>query len=98
MRLLVLVLSVLWPAAALGQGLCAARKALVAELSEKYGEAPRALGLQQGRGVVELFANEASGSWTILVTSPEGISCLLAAGDAFSARPPPAPSAGDAPV
>jgi hypothetical protein len=30
--------------------------------------------------LVELFASPETGSWTILVTRPDGVTCLLAAG------------------
>jgi hypothetical protein len=45
------------------------------------------MGLAQGRGVVEMFASEKTGSWTILLTSPQGTTCLMAAGEAFQIEP-----------
>ena len=50
------------------QSVCGARDSIIAQLKQKYGETRRSLGLQQGRGVVEIFASEETGSWTILVT------------------------------
>lgn len=68
---------------ALAQMVCGERDDIVKQLESKYGETRQSLGLQQGRGVVEIYASEETGSWTILVTDPRGRSCLLAAGEAF---------------
>ena len=68
---------------ATAQMVCGTRERIVAELEKKYGETRRSLGLQQGRGVVEVYASEETGSWTILVTDARGKSCLMAAGEAF---------------
>ncbi len=65
------------------QAVCGSRDNIIAQLKQKYGETRRSVGLQQGRGVVEIFASEETGSWTILVTDTRGHSCLMAAGEAF---------------
>jgi hypothetical protein len=67
------------------QMVCGKRDAIVAQLESKYGETRRSVGLQQGRAVVEVYASDKTGSWTIVVTDTEGKSCLMAAGDAFEA-------------
>lgn len=69
--------------AAHAQSVCGARESIIAQLKQKYGETRKSVGLQQGRGVVEIFASEETGSWTILVTDTRGHSCLMAAGEAF---------------
>ncbi len=65
------------------QAVCGQRNTIVAQLEKKYGETRRSVGLQQGRGVVEIYASKDTGSWTILVTDTRGTSCLMAAGEAF---------------
>jgi hypothetical protein len=76
--------AVLLPApSAEAQTVCGKRDAIIQQLEAKYGETRRSVGLQQGRGVVEIYASEKTGSWTILVTDPRGRSCLMAAGEAF---------------
>ncbi|MEL6996790.1 MAG: hypothetical protein AAFN27_11850 [Pseudomonadota bacterium] len=65
------------------QTVCGARGDIIAQLEKKYGETRRSVGLQQGRGVVEVYASASTGSWTILVTDARGKSCLMAAGEAF---------------
>ena len=65
------------------QSVCGKREAIIAQLEKKYGETRRSVGIQRGRGVVEIYASQETGSWTILVTDPRGMSCLMAAGEAF---------------
>ncbi len=48
---------------------CGERAAIVAQLERKYGETRRSIGLQQGHAVVEVYASDKTGSWTILVTN-----------------------------
>ena len=62
---------------------CAKREKLVAELASSHGETRQSVGLQRNNGVIETFANTDTGSWTIIVSLPTGVSCLIAAGEAF---------------
>ncbi|OWU84051.1 hypothetical protein ATO6_15290 [Oceanicola sp. 22II-s10i] len=64
---------------------CAPRDALVASLRSNYGEARKALGIAADNRLLELFASEATGSWTITATSPDGLTCMIATGEAFQA-------------
>ena len=59
---------------------CAERSRVVQKLEEKFGETLRSLGLHRDDGVVEVYSSEETGTWTILMTRPDGMSCLLAAG------------------
>lgn len=64
---------------------CAPRGVVIERLADRYGEARQSIGLDgQGRAV-EVFANIETGSWTITVTLPNGLSCLSASGHAFEA-------------
>jgi len=76
------------PATAAAQMRCGERETVIAQLRDRYGETQRSAGFQEGRGIVEIYANEDSGSWTILLTTPEGVSCLMAAGEAWRQRLP----------
>ena len=64
------------------QAACGAREAVIERLSARYGEQRLGAGFQNGRGVLELFAAK-SGSWTLLLTLPNGSSCIVAAGEAW---------------
>jgi hypothetical protein len=86
--LLATVAGIALPAAPAGaQMVCGKRADIVRQLGEKYGETRHSMGLAQGRGVVELYASEETGSWTILMTSPQGIACMMAAGQSFQVDP-----------
>jgi len=61
---------------------CAPRTELVRTLGERYGEARRAIALTNNGGLLEVFVSE-RGTWTILVSSPHGRSCVVAAGEAW---------------
>lgn len=63
--------------------LCAERTAIVDRLAEVYGETRQAIGLASPREIVEVFASGETGSWTIIVTRPDGTTCLMAAGEHF---------------
>ena len=58
---------------------CSARKEMVAHLENRYGEVFSGKAKKAERGLVELFVAE-TGSWTILLTLPDGQSCPLAVG------------------
>lgn len=73
--------------AASANRICGKRDAIVSQLKSKYGEVAQSRGFAQGAGLVEIYANNASGSWTIVVTHPTGVSCLMASGEAFEAMP-----------
>lgn len=66
---------------ALAQGTnCGVRQAIVDQLTNKYGESRQNVGLNENNSLVEIFASTETGTWTILVTMPTGMSCMVAAG------------------
>lgn len=80
-------------APATAQPACGPRDAIVEALERKYGETRQGMGLQDDSGVVEIFASAETGTWTILVTLPSGIACLVSAGENWQRFD--APLAGD---
>ena len=71
------------PALAQSGANCAPREMVVDRLATKYGETRQSMGLGANNAVVEVFASDNSGSWTITVTSANGLTCLVASGQAF---------------
>ena len=65
------------------RGMCAERSAVLKNLTKKYGETRRSMGLAANNGIVELHASGDTGSWTITVTHPNGMTCFVAAGNSF---------------
>jgi hypothetical protein len=49
-------------------------------LDQKFAEQPSALGLQADGHLVEVFVSHEGTSWTIVVTRPDGWSCIVAVG------------------
>jgi len=64
---------------------CAPRADVVAALAANYAETPRLMGIS-GVQMMEVYVSD-SGTWTITVTSQEGVTCLLASGGSFRASP-----------
>ena len=62
---------------------CGPRELVLNRLAEGYGETRQSMGLGANNAVIEVFASQASGTWTITVTSPSGLTCLVASGQAF---------------
>ncbi len=58
---------------------CASRAEFLNHLSANYREAPVAMGLTANGGLLEVVASK-DGSWTIIVTTPNGMSCGVASG------------------
>ena len=62
---------------------CAPRADALRRLTETYGETRRGIGMVQQGAVMEVFASDDTGTWTITVTMPDGMTCLVAAGEAY---------------
>ncbi len=62
---------------------CGPRDSVLERLEGDYGETRQSIGLAANAQMVEVFASPDTGTWTILMTSATGITCLMATGDAF---------------
>ncbi len=52
-------------------------------LSKKYQEAPVASGITNQGSLVEVLTDARGGTWTIIITSPQGMSCLVFSGESW---------------
>ena len=71
---------------------CALRDKVVDRLQTKYSESLTAGGLQGSKNVqtmVEVWASEKTGTFTVILTNPQGISCVVATGTDFFKRDVP---------
>lgn len=73
--------------------LCGERADVVASLEKTYHEAPVAMGLAGNGSVIEVFASSA-GSFTIVMTKPGGLTCLVASGEGWENLPRQVAAAG----
>lgn len=62
---------------------CAPREVVVERLADGYGESRQSIGLGAQGAVVEVFASNDTGTWTITVTNPNGLTCLVASGQSY---------------
>jgi hypothetical protein len=69
-------------------GGCYPRDDLMAWLQETFDEAPIGVGVANGR-LVELLTSKDGVTWTLIITSPEGVSCLVVGGEAWRQLRPP---------
>ena len=56
---------------------------MIRQLSDKYREAPVALGITHNGGLIEVLSTAKGETWSIIITSPQGMSCLVAAGEGW---------------
>lgn len=69
-------------AEAQGATTCASRDKVVEALKDVYSEKPVSLGLTDAGAVIEVMAS-LEGSFTIVITHPNGLTCPIAAGKAW---------------
>jgi hypothetical protein len=63
-------------------GMCAPHDQVVSLLSKNHKEERQAIGLTAGGQLLEIFVSQA-GTWTAVISSPAGQSCITAAGEAW---------------
>jgi len=61
------------------ENVCGKRDDIVSRLENGYQEFNSAMGMSTNGGLVELFTSD-NGTWTLMLTQPDGVSCLIAAG------------------
>lgn len=62
------------------QSNCEPRDSLLGKLDRLFDERPVAIGLASTGNLLEVLTS-AAGTWTILITTPDGVTCIAAAGD-----------------
>lgn len=60
---------------------CGKRADMLAQLSLRYSEKPVAMGMATNGTLVEVLASGGGDSFTILYTTAEGLTCMMAAGN-----------------
>lgn len=78
-----------YPAAA--QTMCGDHQEIVKQLDKEFAENRIGFGLDASGRLMELFASPETGGWTLLLTLPNGLACLVGAGDIWETVPVPAP-------
>lgn len=76
-------LILLIPGPALGQMICNPREEVLEYLEKKYKEVVVAGGVTSRGGLIEVLSEVGGGTWTIIISTPQGISCLVASGEGW---------------
>ncbi len=71
---------------AAAQTACNPRTDVLRHLATKYGEAPVAIGVTNKGGLVEVLTTGDGNTWTIIVSQPNGTSCMVAAGEGWRTK------------
>lgn len=67
--------------AASAQTACLTHEKLVEMLKGRYSEQPVAEGLEAAGRLFQVFAADDGATWTMVVTTPDGASCVVAVGE-----------------
>jgi hypothetical protein len=67
------------------QTFCGDRATMVGKLAEEFRENPMAVGMVDQSAVLEIFVSD-EGTWTILATGTDGVSCVLSAGEGWESK------------
>ncbi len=62
---------------------CAPRHVVLEKLSDQYGESRQSIGIDARNVVLEVFASDKTGTWTIIMTASDGMTCVVGSGEAF---------------
>jgi hypothetical protein len=79
-----LVLAVASPAMAAPK--CLPHTDIAKLLDARYSEGRVAGGVANGGGLIEVFSTGDGATWTIVVTNPQGVSCVLSAGEDWHSK------------
>ena len=67
---------------------CIQRSEFVRHLAQTYGEKGVAVGVADNGSIVEFLNSKSGETWTIIMTTPDGIACRIAAGKHWERLPP----------
>ena len=68
---------------AAGSPQCASRPEFLKQLSEQFHEEPVALGLTNDGSIIEVLTSDDGSTWTMMISRPNGSSCLIAVGEGW---------------
>ncbi|HEV7253854.1 MAG TPA: hypothetical protein VGN97_12280 [Mesorhizobium sp.] len=69
------------------QVLCTSTDAMLRRLQERYGEEPTAAGVSARGELITLVVDPKDGSWSVVRTLPNGMTCGVIGGEGWEAAP-----------
>lgn len=88
----VLAAALIVPTASQAQNNCADRSLVTDRLTKNYGETFAGGGLRNSESIFEVWKSDESGTWTIIMTMPNGLACVMAAGTDWRTALPETPA------
>lgn len=79
---------------AFAQTACGPREHIVGRLHQQFAENLTGGGLQTAQSLLELWTSAKTGTWTLIVTQTNGISCIVASGTNWHQEAPTIEPAG----
>lgn len=68
------------------QAICGNHRDVLDRLKQAYSETPVSIGVASNGAIIEVLASS-QGTWTIVMTQPNGVSCLMAVGEGWQEVP-----------
>lgn len=65
---------------------CHSHAEIARQLHDRYDEVPVSLGLQGNGNLLQVYSSTRTGTWTVVSTMPNGVACILAAGERWQQR------------
>jgi hypothetical protein len=62
---------------------CRPHSEILSQMAGSYGELPKSVGLTDAGNLIEVLSANDGSTWSIIVTTPDRMSCLVAAGEAW---------------
>lgn len=75
-------------AAQVAPNACHGTTEIAKRLLDRYGEEPVAMGIQSNGNLLQVYSSEEKGTWTVVTSTPTGMSCIVAAGTQWFNVPP----------
>lgn len=75
-----ILLALLAPTQAIAQAACLPHGKMADMLDQRYLEQPVSAGLEASGRLLEVFATADGGTWTLVMTTPNGLACVVASG------------------
>jgi hypothetical protein len=72
-------------APAVADPMCGNRQNIFSQLQKDFGEQPSGAGMASNGGLVELLTSD-NGSWTLVMSYPNGATCLIATGENWQVK------------
>lgn len=87
-----LAVAITTPTVAFAQSHCGDRDVVTQRLAMNYGESFQGGGLRNAQAIFEVWTAEETGTWTIIMTMPNGLACIMAAGTDWRKSLPETPA------